>query len=160
MKSLKAGIVPKRGNPNNPEDQEGFDTNEGEDEKQPVRKSTKGGSGYPTLGPAPNLGLPSDDDEEEKKSEKRDDSDDSDESDKSDRSDSPPPQKKEEYKPPPPKPAPKSKGGSKVKGREFYKAIENAKKHCQNAISNLGYSVVEPSIEELEKAIDILRELQ
>lgn len=157
MKSLKAGIVPKRGNPNNPEDQEGFDTNEGEDEKQPVRKSTKGGSGYPTLGPAPNLGLPSDDDEEESKSDKSDNSDDNDESD---RSDSPPPQKKEEYKPPPPKPAAKSKGESKTKGREFYKAIELAKKHCQYAISNLGYSKVEPSIEELEKAIEILRELQ
>lgn len=153
MKSLKAGQVPKRGNPNNSEDQQAFV------DKKPAK------GGYPDLGPQPDFGLPGSD-EEERKSDESADSDDSGSrsgsgsGSGSDRSDSPPPKKKETYKPPPPKPAAKSKGSSKVKDKEFYKAIEQAKKHCKNGISNLGYSKVDSSIEELELALDILRDLQ
>ena len=155
MKALKAGEEPKRGNPNNDEDQEEFDTNEGPDSKQPVRASTKGG--YSSLGPAPDLGLPNENSDEESKSNKSSSDDDSEESDE------PPPMKKEIYKPPPPKPAAKAGKSSKIskkKGKEFYKAIEQAKKHARNCISNLGYNKVQSSIDELEEALEILRELE
>jgi len=156
MKWLKAGITPKRGNPNNDEEQEEFDTHEGGGSKQPIRDSIsfKEGGGYPSLGPPPDMGLP-DDDEEERKSD-RSDSDRRSESEESDE----PPKKKHEYKAPAPaKPAP-SKHTEHKRDKEFYKAIEQAKKHAKNCISNLNYAKVDSSIEDLEKALEILRELE
>ena len=100
------------------------------------------------------MGLP-DDDEEERKSD-RSDSDRRSESEESDE----PPKKKHEYKAPAPaKPAP-SKHTEHKRDKEFYKAIEQAKKHAKNCISNLNYAKVDSSIEDLEKALEILRELE
>lgn len=166
MKCLKAGIEPKRGNPNKPEEQEEFDTEEGK--KPSIRNSSKGGTaGYPSLGPPPDLGLPG----EESKSEKSDDDDNNDDSnqnndDDDDSSDEPEekPQTKSRglEKKPVAKPAERTRRptDTKKKDKNFYKAIEQAKKHCKNVLSNLNYSKVEPSIEELEKALEILRELE
>ena len=114
VKCLKTGVQPKRGNPNNPEDQEELDVNEG-----PDRASTKAGgaSGYPSLGPAPNMGLP--DSDEDKKDEESDDEDE-------DSSEEEP----EEKPKPKPKEAPKKveKGDRKKRDKNFYKAVEQAKK--------------------------------
>mmetsp|Transcript_9899 Transcript_9899/g.11202 ORF Transcript_9899/g.11202 Transcript_9899/m.11202 type:complete len:159 (+) Transcript_9899:446-922(+) len=157
MKALKAGEIPKRGNPNNEEDQD-LDTNEGNSSK-PMRNSnkeeTKGD--YPNIGPPPDMGLPGGDGESHS-SKSNDSSNDSSDDEDEDSDDSPPPKKKEIYKPPPPtKP---SKSGKIKKGKEFYKAIEQAKKHARNVISDLGYNKVGSSVKELEMALEILRELE
>lgn len=130
----------------------------GDSSAQPVRKSTKGGSAYPTLGPQPDLGIPDAVSNEESKS-ARSSSENEDSGSDSSEEPSPPPKKKETYKPPPPN-KPAKKGKITKKGKEFYKAIEQAKKHCRNCISNLGYNKVAPSIDEIEKALEILRELE
>ena len=148
MKSLKAGVEPKRGNPNKPEDQEQFDTNEGS--KPSIRSSGGGGaSGYPSLAPQPDLGLPGDDEEEDKNESSSDQDDDS--SDEPEKKPTPAPKK--------PTPA-RSRGATVKKDKNFYKGIEQAKKHCKNSISNLGYNKVDSTIEELEQALEILRGLQ
>ena len=149
MKCLKAGKEPVRGNPNNPDEQEEFDVKEdGNDDKPSVRPSLglgDGSSGYPSLGPPPDLGIPDDDDYKGVGG----DSSSSEE-------------EEEQKKPEPPKPkhrptpAPKS-GGPVKKDKNFYKAVEQAKKHCKNAISNLGYSKVDSTVSELEQALAILR---
>jgi len=159
MKWLKSGTTPKRGNPN-AEDEDGYSLNEGDGiSSQPARKSTKGGgSAYPSLGPQPDLGIPDAVSNEESKSAGSSSDNDESGSDSSDEP-SPPPKKKETYKPPPPN-KPAKKGKTTKKGKEFYKAIELAKKHCRNCISNLGYNKVAPSIDEIEKALEILRELE
>jgi len=151
MRALKAGEVPTRGNPNNPDEQDEF-VKQAEDNaaKNETNEEEKGG--YPSLGPPPEMGLPKGD--SESSSSQNDDSSEEDDEE----SDEPPPKKKETYKPPPPKTVPKGK--KKAKGREFYKAIEQAKKHAKNCISNLGYNKVQSSIDEIEKALEILRELE
>eukprot|EP00344_Euplotes_crassus_P010801 CAMPEP_0197003982 /NCGR_PEP_ID=MMETSP1380-20130617/16916_1 /TAXON_ID=5936 /ORGANISM="Euplotes crassus, Strain CT5" /LENGTH=267 /DNA_ID=CAMNT_0042422613 /DNA_START=126 /DNA_END=932 /DNA_ORIENTATION=+ len=156
---IKSGTTPKRGNPN-AEDEDGYSLNEGDGiSSQPARKSTKGGgSAYPSLGPQPDLGIPDAVSNEESKSAGSSSDNDESGSDSSDEP-SPPPKKKETYKPPPPN-KPAKKGKTTKKGKEFYKAIELAKKHCRNCISNLGYNKVAPSIDEIEKALEILRELE
>ena len=75
MRWLKAGTVPVRGNPNNEGEQEKFDVEEGSEEKQPIRQSTKGGT--TGIAPRPDLGLPpsDEDDDEKKESESDEDSD-------------------------------------------------------------------------------------
>lgn len=122
-----------------------------EGNKKPVVRGSRGGasSGYPTLGPPPDLGLPGE--EEDKKSEQSSEEE-SDSDEEPEEKPKPAPVKKPTAKP--------SKDGEKKKDKNFYKGIEQAKKHCKNCMSNLNYSKVEASIEELEAALEILREIQ
>jgi len=93
------------------------------------------------------MGLPGDDEESK--------SNNSSNSSRSDSSDEPP--AKSHTKP---KPSPAVRKETKKRDKDFYKGIELAKKHCKNCISNLNYSIVDKSIEDLEQALEILRQFE